>query len=147
MTYCPDVIANAFNDYFTNVGPSLDAKIPVNNKDPNSFIKKNYTVNMFLTPCTPEEIEKKIENLKNCATGWDCIPANVLKLVKSQISSPIHQLMNLSLCNGVFPQLLKRVNIIPLFKAGKNSLVSNYRRFSTYHCVKGLRKGFLFTSI
>ena len=46
-------IANCFNNFFTDIGENLDKNIPKSNMDPISFIKKNFTINIFLQPTSP----------------------------------------------------------------------------------------------
>ena len=50
------LIANSFNDFFTHIGNNLDKNIPKSNIDPISFIKNNFTLNIFLKPSDLDEI-------------------------------------------------------------------------------------------
>ena len=43
------------------------------------------------------------------------------------ISVPLAHIINLSLGSGVVPDQMKTARIIPLFKSGVHSLVTNYR--------------------
>jgi hypothetical protein len=126
----PSLIANFFNNFFTNIGPVLDKKIPTTTTDPTSFIKKGCNANIFLSPCTKEEIDKITDNLKNCATGWDHLPSSVLKANKTLFSPLLTHVINLSLSQGIFPTELKIGNIIPILKSGSLCEVTNYRPIS-----------------
>ena len=75
----PLLIAEAFNKFFTDIGPTLDRKITRTSVNPISFIPKNYEINIFILPTTEEEIHKIIDSLKNCAVGWDELPSNKFK--------------------------------------------------------------------
>jgi hypothetical protein len=77
------LIANSFNRFYTNIGNSLDQKIPTNNIGPVSFITTNYTNNLFLNPATELEIDKIVDNRKECAVGWDLFPSSIFKENKS----------------------------------------------------------------
>ena len=66
----PKIIAEAFNDFYINVGPSLDAKIPHCNTDPTMYIKKQYNVNIFITPTDENEIKKSSSILKMVLQVW-----------------------------------------------------------------------------
>jgi hypothetical protein len=101
------LIDNCFNQIFTHIGPTLDKKIRTTNTDPLSYIPKNYTLNIFLNPTTPSEIEKVIDKLKNCAVGWDRLPSSIVKDNKTIFSKILTHIINLSLDNGVFPTELK----------------------------------------
>ena len=72
-------ISNLFNDFFVNVGPNLAKKIAPTNKEPNSFIKKDYTISMYVKKTEEGEVRKIISGLKDGAPGWDNIPAKLLK--------------------------------------------------------------------
>jgi hypothetical protein len=126
----PLEIANTFNNYFTNIGNVLDKKIPKSNIDPISFLTKNYTINLFLEPTTEHEISKVVENLKDCAVGWDLFPAAIFKENKIPLSKILCHIVNLSLGQGVFPGELKLANLVPIFKAGDTEVVGNYRPIS-----------------
>ena len=98
------VISETFNNFFTNIGPILDKKIPPATTHPLSFMQSNYTINIFLNPATEQEINKIIDKLKNCAVGWD----------KDTLSCILTHMVNLSLEQGTFPSELKIANIIYL---------------------------------
>ena len=53
------------------------------------------------------EIDKIIMSLKNCATGYDDISAQILKLCIEHIGDPLTYLCNRSLLQGVFPHEMK----------------------------------------
>ena len=123
-------IAEAFNDFFINIGNELDKKIPTTPTKLTHFIPKNYNINLFLTPASPDEIDKIIEKLKNCATGWDGIPAIVIKENKETLKPALMHIINLSLSNGIFPSELKIANVIPIFKNTNPEEITNYRPVS-----------------
>jgi exonuclease III len=123
-------IADNFCKFFTNIGPILDSKIPKTNIDPINFIPKNYTINLFLQPVTSIEIDKIVDNLKNCALGWDQFPSAIFKENKNILSPILTHIINLSFSQGIFPSELKIGNIIPIFKAGDSDSIGNYRPVS-----------------
>ena len=110
-----------------NIGPNLYKKIPNNITNPTDYIPNTYTVNMYLNPTDPDEMSKIIDRLKDCASGWDCIPSSVLKSTKIYITTILSHIINLSLCQGIFPTELKLANVIPIFKAGDKQSTGNYR--------------------
>ena len=125
-----NIIADHFNNFFTNVGITLDNKIPKADKDPLSFIQGTYEKSIFLVPCDEYEVNKIIDKLKDCATGWDEIPSTIIKENKRLLSGALVHIINLSLEQGYFPQQLKLANIIPIFKSGDEEEVGNYRPVS-----------------
>ena len=59
---------------------------------------------------------------------------NVVKQVYDIIESSLLYIFNLSLKNGQFPNELKFAKVTPIFKAGEDSNVSNYRPISVLPC-------------
>jgi hypothetical protein len=143
----PQLIANSFNNFFTNIGNTLDKKILRNNTNPISFIPKNYTVNLFLNPATETEVSKIIDNLKNCAVGWDLFPSSIFKDNKSPLSKVLLHIVNLSLEQGIFPKELKLANVIPIFKSGETEQVGNYRPVSLLSTVSKVFERIFYTRL
>ena len=83
-----------------------------------------------MTPATEEEIYKIINHLKDSASGWDEIPPKIIKTVKSDITSPVTYLCNLSFDTGVVPDELKLAKVVPIHKSGQLSNFTNYRPVS-----------------
>lgn len=55
----PVEIANKFNEYLTNVGPTLDSKIPPVNTSFKSFLNNtHFNESFFIYPVTEEEVGK-----------------------------------------------------------------------------------------
>ena len=71
-----------------------------------------------------------MDNLKDCAVGWDLFPSSIFKENKSPLSKLLCHIIDLSLEQGVFPAELKIANLIPIFKAGETGLIGNYRPVS-----------------
>ena len=51
------IIADKFNDYFTNIGPNLANKIPSLKGDVTVYIKSNYPNSLFVTSTDVKKIE------------------------------------------------------------------------------------------
>ena len=58
-------MANAFNDFFTKIGPTLDNDIPSssNLRDPKVYLSSRIPQTLLLTPTTPQEIKDIISAL------------------------------------------------------------------------------------
>jgi hypothetical protein len=67
--------------------------------------------------------------------GSDLISNKMLIAVKNEIDLPLSMLFNKSLKLGVFPSDWKMSHVIPLFKEGDKSLVSNYRPVALLCCI------------
>ena len=125
----PRTVAEAFNTFFTNIGPSLASTIPTTNRNPLSYFPA-YAHSLFVAPTTELEISNLIKSLKNTAAGSDGIPSHILKDVLPIIAPTITRIFNLSLSQGVFPHELKIARVIPIYKAGDKLSVNNYRPIS-----------------
>ena len=53
-----------------------------------------------------------------------------MKKCAERLSEPLELLFNMSFSNGIFPESLKRANIIPIHKKGDKTFVNNYRPIS-----------------
>ena len=120
------IICEKFNNFFIGVGPTLANKIPQQSRTPSSYLGNSSINSMFLVPVSIEEITSMIQGLKNSAPGHDDITADALRLCLPSITSPLVYILNLSLSQGVFPDELKIVNVIPLYKADDRMCFSNY---------------------
>ena len=72
-----------------------------------------------------EEVRNKIHSLKDSSAGHDEFPTFArIHFVDSYIE-PLTFLINSSLTTGVFPSELKLVRVVPIFKAGDSSALTN----------------------
>ena len=77
------------------------------------------------------EIEKEMSSLdKSKASGPDEISCWVLKECATELSKPLHIVMQESLKQGKLPESWKRADIVPLFKKGNRQDPLNYRPVS-----------------
>ena len=125
----PLVIAEAFNHYFVNVGPSLANAIPATDTDPLSFTATSEN-SFFAAPTCADEVRSIALSLRNSAAGPDGINTALLKENLAFFIDPLVHAFNLSLQQGTFPCELKAAKVIPLFKSGNQRLVQNYRPIS-----------------
>ena len=123
-------ISNMFNLFFSNVGINLAKNIKPSKYPPVHYLHGNYTNSMFITPVLKAEVSSIIKNLKNSAAGWDELSPKQMKTIACYIAEPLTYLCNISLTKGIFPQELKRANVIPLYKSGNQMSVNNYRPVS-----------------
>ena len=66
----------------------------------------------------------------NKAIGPNSISTKILKMSQHIIAKPLVYLINFSFSTGVFPDLLKIANIIPVLKKGDEQDYNNYRPIS-----------------
>ena len=125
-------IANAFNTFFTGIGPEIAKTISTpKNRTFKDYFKNQTTTSFFLHLTTAEEISKIITNLNSKKSGGpNSIPVKILKYCADVLSKPLSLLINMSFNQGTFPNLLKTAKVIPVFKKGDASLCTNYRPIS-----------------
>ena len=124
-------IANAFNNYFINVGPALAQSIDATGLDlfhpPNIDLPHSFN----LTPTSPIEIMTIIDKLKpKTSTGHDDISPKLIKSNEAIISELLCHISNLSFITGKFPDHLKLAKVIPIYKCKDNRIMNNYRPIS-----------------
>lgn len=129
----PAVIANEFNNFFVNIGPSLADKIP---NTPLSTSGFNCPSHPFVfDPITEKELTDTIIKLKSCASGHDELKSDILKKCLPYIIKPLLHILNSSLMTGIFPEQFKLAKVIPLYKADDSAIFSNYRPISILPCL------------
>ena len=131
--------AECLNSYFASVS-SLDdsnAVLP-------PFIEHTDEVLDHIN-VTEEEINDVIVNLDpNKASGPDSISNKMIKNVARAISKPLCILFNRSLREGIFPDIWKLGNLVPLFKKGDRSISSNYRPVSLLSSIGKIQERIVF---
>jgi hypothetical protein len=130
LTEDSGIISNKFNDFFTSIGPDLARKISVIDKNATDYIKNSKLQSIYFRETNTVEVARIIMTLKESSPGWDNITASCLKNNTDVISVILTHLINLSLCQGSFPNELKIARVAPIFKSGNPCLFSNYRPVS-----------------
>ena len=77
-----------------------------------------------------DEVRTIISAIKNSASGYDELPASILKQCSDSYLEPLTLLINLSISRGIVPDKLKIARVIPIFKGEDEQLVQNYRPIS-----------------
>ena len=127
----PKILADSFNNFFVTIAENIDKKIIHTNANYKDYLENSVTNSFFLKPTNKEEINSIIKQMKtNKALGPNSIPTKLLKMSQQIIVKPLPYLINLPFSTGVFPDLLKIANIIPVFKKEDSQDHSNYRPIS-----------------
>ena len=124
-------MAKSFNDFFVNIGNTIEEKIPPGNVHFSNFLKKDNNTVFLLQPVDEKEVKSMILQLnisKSC--GPNSIPTKLLRDNFELFSSPLKHIINLSFEEGCFPQLLKVANVCPIYKKKCKKKCENYRPIS-----------------
>ena len=122
-------IANAFNEFFTTIGPILASKVPASTTNPLSFVE-NVPNSIVIEDVSEQEVSDIIKSLNNSSAGWDQFPTSIAKQCFKNFIKPLTALINRSFREGIFTTELKRAKVVPIYKAGDKSLINNYRPIS-----------------
>ena len=99
----PVGIPNEFANYFANIGDKYSKKLKASKKSISEYVNKiqSEKKNLFMSPCTPIELEKIIKNLPNkSSSGYDQISNVLLKKISDPILIILSELFNESLKFG-----------------------------------------------
>jgi hypothetical protein len=128
----PLKIATEFNSFFTRVGKQISNSIPPVHKAPEEYVNYNRQIpNMLLGNTTPAHVKKVIRNFQpktSCDINGQS--TKMIKFLCNEIATPLSHIFNLSLTQGIFPEKLKNCRVIPVYKAGDQLDVDNYRPIS-----------------
>ena len=127
----PKDIANCFNTYFVEVGPTQASKIDSNGEDFSQFLSTPCNKSLFFRPTNSVEILSIVHSLKmTYSSGHDEINTHLFKQIIGSILTPLVHIFNLSLTTGIFPDAFKIAKVVPIYKKDDSSQVSNYRPVS-----------------
>ena len=132
-------IAKEFNIFFSSTAKKLNSKVysstlPNNERFTHNFkdfldSNKNMCNNIFLNPCSETEVAEIIMCLENGKASD--IPILLLKKCYSILLEPLCCFYNHFLTHGIFPDILKKGSITPIYKKGDSRYFDNYRPVST----------------
>ena len=126
------IIADKFNEYFTEIGPKLARSMLLTYKVPfNSYFTNPCAASFNFAYTNRDDIAKIIRYLRpKSSVGHDNISTKLLKEIEHIVSRPLSIIINQSLCTGIFPDKLTIGKVIPLFKKDDNKSIGNYRAIS-----------------
>ena len=129
-------IANEFNNYFLNTAGSTSTK-GINEKKKEDVSPLQYLFEYFNQPfkdiswpyTSSKEMNKIINSLKNKnPSGYNEITTKIIKISKPFIISPIINICNKMLSQGIYPERLKFSLIRPICKSGDKSCL-HFQKF------------------
>ena len=97
----------------------------------------NIERSIVILDVTCEEVKFVIHSLNNSSSGFDEIPTFLVKQCVDSFIEPLTYLVNSSISEDIFASELKLARVVPIFKSGDHSLITN---FSIKLIFKGLKK-------
>ena len=145
----PQLITNCFNRFFSSVGRALSETISYNGTNSVSSYLKRHVSSCFHFECVnPTIVMKYINDLASkSSSGPDKISSILLKRLANYIVTPLTVMINQSLCTGTFPDKLKLVKVIPLYKKVDNHVFDNYRPISLLSTVSKIFEKVVFIQV
>jgi hypothetical protein len=131
-----DEIADTFNNFFINVASNIGADENTIDLEKHPSIveiikNSDKSLSFSFNPVQISEIGKIIGKLNpKKATGTDCIPPKFVKMANKQLAPTLTKLINLSIQNQNFPNLLKMAVVTPVYKKSDKLKKENYRPVS-----------------
>ncbi len=123
--------AEVLNDYFASHATIDDSNATL---PPEPTVLHDHLTNIEATESEVRDILKSLKSTK--ASGPDGISPRMLKETANHFSKPLVRLFNLSFQHGVFPEVWKQANVIPIFKKNDKASPKNYRPVSLL-CILG----------
>ena len=120
-------VADHINQFFSNIGP----KLAVKHTEPWRFYGER-----LVDECPPmstdfEQVLKLCKEIKTIkSSGIEDVASKIFKDAFVVLIPQLVYLFNLSFSTGIFPNSWKQATIIPLYKGGDKTDVSNYRPVS-----------------
>ena len=117
--------------FFVCIGSTLEEKIPKSKKTFYFYLGKSNDKSIFLKPCTDTEVLTIIKCMKiSKACGPNNIPTNLLNEFPESLIGPLNSIINMSLIEGVFPNINKEADVRPSYKKCDRTRCENYRPIS-----------------
>ena len=124
-------IADAFNNYFSNVATGIKSSIKYSRNKFFGFLLQININSIFINPNDKTQIKNIILSLDPLKSiGPSSIQTKILKLMSSDISIQFPELFNLSFIEVAFPSILKTCKVVPVYKKDSQLNCSNYRPIS-----------------
>jgi len=143
----PQIIANAFNDYFINIGHSLAENIhsPIHF---TQYLRQEISSSFKFKIIDETVTENTINKLKNKSSyGVDGLSNKLIKSAKNYLIIPLTLIINQTLKTGEFPNELKIARVKPLFKAGNSYDICNYRPISLLPSISKIFERIIFQQL
>ena len=131
--YNPKCIAKEFGKYYSSIGMKLENKIKKGQRETQSFLNTipRTLGSLVFHSTTPVEVGNIIQSLPNkSSSGHDRISNLMIRALNNAISFPLYMIFNQSLLTGEFPTMMKKAEVIPLYKGKEFDLVVNFRPIS-----------------
>ena len=151
-------VAQTFNQFFINVVPNLNIKIPNYNKTVTDGITDEVAIKKYETHPTKQcfsfthvSEEDVLSIVKSLDPAKSTTNKNIpIKILKSNIEVCIKELtsiFNNMIATSIFPNNLKKADVTPVHKKGDRTMTSNYRPVSVLPTISKVFEKLLYQQI
>ena len=124
-------MAENFSNFFTSIGKNLKKKIPPTKKTFTDYLETPNLESSTIGLTSADEISGLICSFDSSKSVGPCsIPTKILKIAREIVSLPPSEVIKNSISNGIFPDICKVAQVIPIFKNDSRLLCKNYRSIS-----------------
>ena len=131
----PQSIAESFNNFFVNIGPSLTTNARhILEKTFRVYLNKTILTSFDFQLIDESNFDKVIQSLHTKTLSChDGISVKLLKYLAPALWQPLTFIINQLLLTGIFPEKLKIAKVLSLFK---NMTVCSWTTTTQYHCYR-----------
>ena len=118
-------MAQLFNEYFILQCTTIDAGSQIPQHDPvTTTLIDEFSI-------SEDKILNVIRSLNsNKAHGWDEVSVRMINLSDAALILPLEIIFSNCLRQGVFPEIWKHANVVPVHKKNEKNIKGNYRPIS-----------------
>ena len=119
-----------------DTGSAIPEHIPVTSTLINTFAISEEKILQIIRSLNP-----------NKAHGWDEISVRMIKLSDAALVAPLKIIFTNCLRSGIFPQIWKHANVVPVQKKNEKNLKGNYRPISLLPIFGKILEKFIYDSL
>lgn len=120
-------MAELFNEFFVNIAENLALNLPNSIESPYTHVQPNQNFLSVFNPISMDELSCIISSLKITKQDVNHISVEMFKKYSNCFLPIICDIFNLCFASGTFPGCFKHATVIPIFKKGDASNMTNYR--------------------
>ena len=144
-----NIITNHFNNYFSQIGPSMASNIPhIPDCTFTNYLTTHIDTEFKFNLITENQTVTAIDSLySKSSSGHDGISTYILKKLQPVITKPLTLIINQSINTGIFPDRLKLAKIIPIHKKNDLHVIENYRPISLLPAISKVFEKIIFYQV
>ena len=120
-------LADHFNLFFTSIVSRITESLPREINFDYFRPIDHVPQSCFLMPTDEVEVVEILRGMPNKGNSLTDIKPSILMLISDIMGKVVAYLYNLSILNGMYPNLLKIGRVLPVFKSGDALKLGNYR--------------------